>query len=359
MRGLRAGVRRLPRRRATSSASPTAPTRSSWRCRRSASAPGDARAHRAVHLRRAARGDRARRARRRCSSTSATTSRIDVDAAAAVLRARPVKAIIAVHLYGQPADLDRLLPLARAHGAALIEDAAQAHGAWCTVAGQRRRAGSIGDAGCFSFYPTKNLGAMGDAGALVDQPRRRRRARPPARQPRRARASTSTSSPNGRNSRLDALQAAVLRVKLPHLDAWNARAPRRRGALRAPASPACRCACRSSAPAASASTTSTPCRSRRPRRAAAARWRRAASAPRSTTRARCTSRRAVAQLGYARRQPAGRRALRRRGAVAADVAVPHRRADRRGRRQRASRSARAKIRPDARLAATCSVARWR
>src|SRR5215472_9966640 len=92
---------------------------------------------------------------------------LDVDAAAAVLARHSVKAIIAVHLYGQPADLDRLLPLARAHGAALIEDAAQAHGAWCTIGGQRRRAGSIGDVACFSFYPSKSLGAMGDAGALA------------------------------------------------------------------------------------------------------------------------------------------------------------------------------------------------
>ena len=92
---------------------------------------------------------------------------LDVDAAAAVLARQPVRAIIAVHLYGHPADLDRLVPLARAHGAALIEDAAQAHGAWCVVGGQRRRAGSVGDAACFSFYPTKNLGAMGDAGALA------------------------------------------------------------------------------------------------------------------------------------------------------------------------------------------------
>jgi dTDP-4-amino-4,6-dideoxygalactose transaminase len=146
---------------------------------------------------------------------------IDVDAAAAVLRARPIKAIIAVHLYGQAADLDRLLPLARAHGAALIEDAAQAHGAWCTVGGVRRRVGAIGDAGCFSFYPTKNLGAMGDAGALVTcRADVAERARLLANHGERAKYEHVIA--NGRNSRLDAIQAAVLRLKLPHLDDWNA-----------------------------------------------------------------------------------------------------------------------------------------
>lgn len=145
---------------------------------------------------------------------------IDVDAAAALLAQRPVKAIIAVHLYGQPADMDRLLPLARRHGVALIEDAAQAHGAWCTVAGERRRVGTIGDAACFSFYPTKNLGAMGDAGAVTTM-----RADLAERVRLIANHGEPTKYthviPDGRNSRLDGLQAAVLRVKLPHLDGWN------------------------------------------------------------------------------------------------------------------------------------------
>ncbi|MGH7786140.1 MAG: DegT/DnrJ/EryC1/StrS family aminotransferase [Candidatus Binatia bacterium] len=145
---------------------------------------------------------------------------LDVDAAAQVLRQRPIKAIVAVHLYGQPADLDRLLPLARAHGAALIEDAAQAHGAWCTVGGTRRRAGTIGDVGCFSFYPTKNLGAMGDAGAVTtNRDDLAERLRLLANHGGRARYEHVIA--NGRNSRLDALHAAVLRIKLPHLDAWN------------------------------------------------------------------------------------------------------------------------------------------
>lgn len=145
---------------------------------------------------------------------------LDVDAAAAVLRARPVRAILVVHLYGQPADLDRLLPLARQHGAALIEDTAQAHGAWVTVAGQRRRAGTVGDAGCFSFYPTKNLGAMGDAGAVVTN-RDDLAARVRLLANHGDRGKYDHVLPDGRNSRLDALQAAVLRVKLPHLEAWN------------------------------------------------------------------------------------------------------------------------------------------
>ena len=146
---------------------------------------------------------------------------IDVDAAAALLATRPIKAIIAVHLYGQPADLDRLLPLARRHGVALIEDAAQSHGAWCVVEGQRRRAGTIGDAGCFSFYPTKNLGAMGDAGAVVTN-RDDLAARMRLIANHGDRSKYEHVIPDGRNSRLDAIQAAVLRVKLPHLDAWNA-----------------------------------------------------------------------------------------------------------------------------------------
>jgi len=145
---------------------------------------------------------------------------IDVDAAAALLAQRPVKAIIAVHLYGQPADLDRLAPLARRHGAALIEDAAQAHGAWCTVAGERRRVGTIGDAGCFSFYPTKNLGAPGDAGAVVTT-RDDVAARVRLIANHGERTKYEHVIPDGRNSRLDAIHAAVLRVKLPHLDAWN------------------------------------------------------------------------------------------------------------------------------------------
>lgn len=146
---------------------------------------------------------------------------IDVDAAAETFQRRAIRAVIPVHLYGLPADLDRLVPLARAHGAAVIEDAAQAHGAWCLVGGQRRRAGSVGDAACFSFYPTKNLGAMGDAGAVVTS--REEVAERVRLLARHGEASKHRHViPNGRNSRLDALQAAVLRAKLGRLDAWNA-----------------------------------------------------------------------------------------------------------------------------------------
>lgn len=146
---------------------------------------------------------------------------LDIDAAEAVFRSRPIKAVIPVHLYGHPADMDRLLPLARAHGAVVIEDAAQAHGATCAVGGSVRRVGSLGDAACFSFYPTKNLGAMGDAGAVVCQ-------RDDVAERVRLLANHGDAGkyrhvlPNGRNSRLDALQAAVLRIKLRRLDAWNA-----------------------------------------------------------------------------------------------------------------------------------------
>ena len=145
---------------------------------------------------------------------------LDPAAAAAVLARDPVKAVIAVHLYGQPADLDHLLPLARAHGAALIEDAAQAHGARCVVAGQWRRAGSVGDVACFSFYPTKNLGAMGDAGAVTTN-RDDLAARVRLLANHGERGKYEHVVPDGRNSRLDAVQAAVLRIKLPHLDGWN------------------------------------------------------------------------------------------------------------------------------------------
>ncbi len=145
---------------------------------------------------------------------------IDVDAAAAVFRQRPIKAVIAVHLYGHPADMHNLLPLARSHGAAVIEDAAQAHGAWCSVDGQRRRVGGIGDAACFSFYPSKNLGAMGDGGAVTtNRDDVAERLRLLARHGDAGKYHHVIA--NGRNSRLDALQAAVLRLKLPHLEAWN------------------------------------------------------------------------------------------------------------------------------------------
>ncbi len=134
-----------------------------------------------------------------------------------ILRAAncPVKAIIAVHLYGQPCDMDSIRQIAQKYDVSIVEDAAQAHGAEY----RGKRTGALGDVACFSFYPGKNLGAYGDAGAIVTN-------------------SLSTSEKvlmlrnhgrkkkyehemEGYNSRLDSLQAAILRVKLRHLDAWT------------------------------------------------------------------------------------------------------------------------------------------
>jgi dTDP-4-amino-4,6-dideoxygalactose transaminase len=122
------------------------------------------------------------------------------------------KAIIAVHLYGHPAALDDIAGCARRHGIALVEDCAQAQEATLDA----RAVGSIGDAGCFSFYPTKNLGAIGDGGLVAARdPKLLERVR-------RLRTYGWTTAqyaelPNGRASRLDELQAAILAVKLPFL----------------------------------------------------------------------------------------------------------------------------------------------
>ncbi|MBI2885882.1 MAG: DegT/DnrJ/EryC1/StrS family aminotransferase [Chloroflexi bacterium] len=127
------------------------------------------------------------------------------------------RAILPVHLYGQAADLAPLLELAKARGLRVIEDACQAHGAEY----RGRKAGAWGDIGCFSFYPTKNLGAYGDGGmAVIGDPELARRLRLLRTY---GWAERDRSVLRGVNSRLDELQAAVLRAKLPHLDAWNAR----------------------------------------------------------------------------------------------------------------------------------------
>ncbi|WP_306120535.1 MULTISPECIES: DegT/DnrJ/EryC1/StrS family aminotransferase [unclassified Roseitalea] len=127
------------------------------------------------------------------------------------------RAIMPVHLYGQPADLDPILEIARAHDLRVIEDAAQAHGARY----KGRRIGAHGDAVCWSFYPGKNLGAMGDAGAVTtDDPEIAARVR------RLGNYGSDRKYVNverGVNSRLDPLQAAILRVKLAHLDEWTER----------------------------------------------------------------------------------------------------------------------------------------
>lgn len=140
---------------------------------------------------------------------------IDPNAVEARITPR-TRAIMPVHLYGQPADMTALADIARRHALALIEDAAQAHGA----RHRGRRAGSLGTAAGFSFYPGKNLGALGDGGAVVTSD--------PALAERVRRLRNYGSSrkyvheEQGVNSRLDELQAALLRVKLRHLDDWNA-----------------------------------------------------------------------------------------------------------------------------------------
>ncbi|HEY5074971.1 MAG TPA: DegT/DnrJ/EryC1/StrS family aminotransferase [Pyrinomonadaceae bacterium] len=125
------------------------------------------------------------------------------------------KAIMPVHLYGQCAEMNPLIELSQSRGIPIIEDAAQAIGA----EDRSRRAGSMGTIGCFSFYPSKNLGGAGDGGMLVtndlDHGRRLHMLRVHGEE------TKYHHKLVGINSRLDALQAAVLRVKLPHLDAWS------------------------------------------------------------------------------------------------------------------------------------------
>ena len=127
------------------------------------------------------------------------------------------RAILPVHLYGQPADMDAILAVARQHGLRVLEDGAQAHGAHY----KDRRIGAHGDAVAWSFYPGKNLGAMGDGGAVTTND---------AQIADRIRVLRNYGSRikyandvQGYNSRLDPVQAAILRVKLSHLDEWNAR----------------------------------------------------------------------------------------------------------------------------------------
>lgn len=142
------------------------------------------------------------------------TFTIDVSAIEAAITPR-TKAILPVHLYGQPADMDPILEIARRHGLAVIEDACQAHGAEY----KGRRVGSLGDLGCFSFYPGKNLGACGEGGMVVtDNPAY-------ARTVRMLRDWGAEKKYHhvlkGFNFRLEGLQGAVLRVKLRHLETWT------------------------------------------------------------------------------------------------------------------------------------------
>ena len=145
------------------------------------------------------------------------TLTLDPVSAEACLTER-TRALLPVHLYGQCADMGAITALARRHGLRVIEDCAQAHGAACGG----RAAGSLGDTGCFSFYPTKNLGAMGDGGMVVTSDRGVAAALRELRMYGESSARHSTRA-RGRNSRLDELQAAILRVKLPYLRAWNER----------------------------------------------------------------------------------------------------------------------------------------
>lgn len=144
------------------------------------------------------------------------TYNIDPSLIEAAITSR-TKLILPVHLYGQPADMDPILAIARKHGLRVLEDGAQAHGARY----KGKRIGSHGDAVAWSFYPGKNLGAMGDGGAvttndaqLADRIRLLRNYGSRVKY---------ANDVQGYNSRLDPLQAAILRVKLSHLDKWNAR----------------------------------------------------------------------------------------------------------------------------------------
>ncbi len=142
------------------------------------------------------------------------TRTIDVNRVAGAITAR-TKAVVAVHLFGHPADLDPLLALARRHGLTVIEDASQAHGAEY----RGRRVGGLGDLGCFSFYPTKNLGSYGEGGIVVTNDDAHART---------IRALRSWGDDErhppphpGFNYRMEGLQGAILGVKLRHLPGWT------------------------------------------------------------------------------------------------------------------------------------------
>ncbi|MEO8160113.1 MAG: DegT/DnrJ/EryC1/StrS family aminotransferase [Arenimonas sp.] len=147
-------------------------------------------------------------------------SAMDPAALAAAIATGPgLRAVILTHLYGRLAEVEAIAAMCRRHGIALVEDCAQAHGARLA---DGRRAGAIGDVASFSFYPTKNLGALGDAGAITSTDAAIGLRARQLRQYGWARK-YDNALPGGRNSRLDELQAAMLRVLLPRLDAWNAR----------------------------------------------------------------------------------------------------------------------------------------
>lgn len=147
---------------------------------------------------------------------SATLTLCPKSLAAIIAESKP-SAIIATHLYGQLANIEEIVRVANAAGIPVLEDCAQSHGA----RRNGKQAGSFGTVACFSFYPTKNLGALGDGGAVVtDNPELAARIR----QLRQYGWDQKyrVAVPGGRNSRLDEIQAAILRIKLPELDKWNA-----------------------------------------------------------------------------------------------------------------------------------------
>jgi dTDP-4-amino-4,6-dideoxygalactose transaminase len=149
-----------------------------------------------------------------CVDVDRGSGLVDPDAVAEAI-GPATAAVLAVHLYGQACPVEPLRALARRHGLLLLEDAAQAHGATYGEA----RAGSLGNAAAFSFYPSKNLGALGDGGAICTDDEalatRARRLRDLGR------GADSIHRVPGYNERLDGVQAALLRTKLPHLDEWN------------------------------------------------------------------------------------------------------------------------------------------
>jgi dTDP-4-amino-4,6-dideoxygalactose transaminase len=158
------------------------------------------------------------------SYVGATPVFVDVDPATRTMDPARLKAaitprtraILPVHLYGQPANMDRILQVAEKHRLPVVEDAAQAHGARC----RGRRVGGLGRMGCFSFYPGKNLGAYGEAGALVtDDPELADRARALRDHGQRQKHRHEAI---GYNYRMSGFQGAVLDVKLKYLDEWNA-----------------------------------------------------------------------------------------------------------------------------------------
>jgi len=130
---------------------------------------------------------------------------------------KKVKAIVPVHIYGQPADMDEILEVAKKHNIFIIEDAAQAHGAEY----KGRKVGTLGECGCFSFFPSKNLGAYGDGGAIVtDNDELATKIKMYANH---GRIEKYNHEIEGTNSRLDSLQAAILDVKLKYLEKWIGR----------------------------------------------------------------------------------------------------------------------------------------